>query len=1262
MQSAEKGETAGKLLEPGDMFGDYTVEKLLGKGGMGAVYLVRAPDGERYAVKLMFPEIASKNPDFRKRFAREAEFAMKIKHKNLISVYDVGEDPETGYCYIIMDYVPGGSVKDRLAANGALPIAEAVSIAAQIALALEVAHRYGVIHRDIKPDNIMFDADGTPKLADLGVAKFTDDEHKTTVTTTGMIIGTPAYMAPEQMMDSHHIDARADIYALGIVLYEMLTGKRPTEGSSAVELLAKALKGEALPDVRTMRPEISAAIAHVLSLMCAPKPEERPPTTLAVAQLLQQAATGQLKLPKKRPRAADARRKKRPFPVAACVMGALVLGAALFGWRAWSSHQKTTTGTTGVSPVAAVTSPANPTGTTGVSPVASVATGTTGVSPVGIGASGTPRPTAVRGSGNPAASDKNTNALYCVVDLSAGPTADKYPVSSLNAEPKGGWTDEYKTTKLVLRRIEPGTFKMCGKYAVTLTKPFYIGVFEMTQKQYELVTGENPSASKGDMRPVEKVSYDMIRGNDAGAKWPASSAVDSHSFMGKLRVRTGIDSFDLPTEAQWEYACRAGTTSPCNNGGGSEDDLKKLGRFRFNQKARGHNESDADLARHEPDGKGGYSERHTIVGLYMPNAWGLYDMHGNVWERCLDWRSDNLSSGVTDPLGASSGSSRIHRGGSWSNPANNCTSSTRYCYPPSGVNGSIGFRIVVGPDLLKERGITLPVPDNGSPAARTLPASPPPPATQTAPTARGSGTIGTTGVPPVGVGASGTPRPTAVRESDTPAASGKNTNALYCVVDLTAGPYAEKYPVSYLNAEPKGGWTDEYKTDKLVLRRIEPGSFKMDGKYDVMLTKAFYIGVFEVTQRQYELVTGNNPSASKGDMRPVEKVSYDMIRGKDAGAKWPVSSAVDLYSFMGRLRARTGIDGFDLPTDAQWEYACRAGTASKYNNGGDSEDDLKKLGRFVLNQNDRGGKESDADLARHDPDGKGGCSYRHTTVGSYQPNAWGIYDMHGNVWEWCLDWHGNLSGGVKDYVGPSSGANRVLRGGSWRNIADRCTSSFRFNFNPSIMIFDFGFRLAISPDLLKERGITPPVPNVNGRVAPSHGVLARTVVRSIEVFPHADAQNAKWKKRAPWRYTTKAPTADWAKPAFRDNTWKRTNKPVGFGKDAALMRMADRWTTSDIWLRRHFNWKAAKVTRVVFDMFHDENVEIYLNGARILEEAGWNDGWGPFEVPAGTFMSAVREGDNVLAVKVHDSGAPRYFDCGLTVEVEYESVNRKENK
>lgn len=300
-------EKKASLLEEGDKFGDYTVEKLLGKGGMGAVYLVRTPDGERYAVKVVSPDIMKKGSAYRKRFAREAEFAMRIRHKNLITVYDAGEDPDTGLCYIIMDYMPGGSVADRIERDGPFPMAQAVDIVTQVALALEVAHRQGVVHRDIKPDNIMFDVDGTPKLADLGVAKFTDDGHKTTVTTTGMIIGTPAYMAPEQMMDSHHVDPRADIYALGVVLFEMLTGKRPNEGSTAVELLAKAIKGEPLPDVRTMRPEISAAVAHVLSLMCAPKPENRPASSIVAAQLLCKAVKGELALPRKHP----------AFPIAA---------------------------------------------------------------------------------------------------------------------------------------------------------------------------------------------------------------------------------------------------------------------------------------------------------------------------------------------------------------------------------------------------------------------------------------------------------------------------------------------------------------------------------------------------------------------------------------------------------------------------------------------------------------------------------------------------------------------------------------------------------------------------------------------------------------------------------------------------------------------------------------------------------------------------------------------------------------------------------
>ena len=275
----------------------------------------------------------------------------------------------------------------------------------------------------------------------------------------------------------------------------------------------------------------------------------------------------------------------------------------------------------------------------------------------------------------------------------------------------------------------------------------------------------------------------------------------------------------------------------------------------------------------------------------------------------------------------------------------------------------------------------------------------------------------------------------------------ETTPATYCVIDLSAGASATSYPVTYLASPPSGGFNvDAYKTTKLVLKAIAAGTFLMgddqtDESHRVTLTKPFFIGLFEVTQRQWSLVTGGNPSNFSGDKRPVEKVSYNAIRGSSDGAKWPASNGVDSDSFLGRLRARTGLD-FDLPTEAQWEYACRAGTTAAYNNGGSTEDDLKSLGRYSGNRSD----------------GKGGYT-QHTTVGSYLPNAWGLYDMHGNVYEWCLDCYGTLAYG-SDPKGSSSGSYRVLRGGSWNSYASSCTSSLRGNGIPSQNNGLYGFRLA----------------------------------------------------------------------------------------------------------------------------------------------------------------------------------------------------------
>ena len=275
--------------------------------------------------------------------------------------------------------------------------------------------------------------------------------------------------------------------------------------------------------------------------------------------------------------------------------------------------------------------------------------------------------------------EQKEKRLYMVVDLAK---SGKMAVSYLDEVPKGGWSDEYKTKKMVLRKIAPGSFEYLRGKSFKITKPFYIGVFEVTQNQYEKVMGRknNRSKSKGNMRPVANVSYSDIRGSNKGLNWPKDGAVDSNSYLGKLRKKVGMD-FDLPTEVQWEYACRAGTKGDFNVDG---VEMVKLGKYRGNNKAQ--------------------TDTHVKVGSYMPNAWGLYDMHGNVWEWCadrgkdewnydpFDWKNE-VKESETDPKGTEDGKSRFLRGGSWKVNASDCRSSIRLRRPADSQSDAIGFRL-----------------------------------------------------------------------------------------------------------------------------------------------------------------------------------------------------------------------------------------------------------------------------------------------------------------------------------------------------------------------------------------------------------------------------------------------------------------------------------------------------------------------------------------------------------------------------------------
>jgi formylglycine-generating enzyme required for sulfatase activity len=237
---------------------------------------------------------------------------------------------------------------------------------------------------------------------------------------------------------------------------------------------------------------------------------------------------------------------------------------------------------------------------------------------------------------------------------------------------------------------------------VRITRPFYIGVYGVTQAQWERVgTRSKPSywnnTTDWEARPVEQVSYDDIRGatnSNPAVNWPQTGhTVLATSFMGVLRAKTGdILEFDLPTEAQWEYACRAGTTGPWNNGAGAANNetdanLALLGRYKFNDGMNGSaNWLQNCLA----------SNATALAGSYLPNAWGLYDMHGNVVECCLDWyvASDASLQGA-DPAGPSlaAGSPRVLRGGCWRYGASYCRSARRYSVSPSNRSNTVGFRV-----------------------------------------------------------------------------------------------------------------------------------------------------------------------------------------------------------------------------------------------------------------------------------------------------------------------------------------------------------------------------------------------------------------------------------------------------------------------------------------------------------------------------------------------------------------------------------------
>ncbi|MEQ1874918.1 MAG: protein kinase [Ilumatobacteraceae bacterium] len=269
----------------------YLLGKQLGAGGTSRVHAALDERlGRQVAIKLLDEKlVASADPAGRDRFLREGPTSASFSHRNAVTVFDAGEDE--GDLYIVMELVDGRSLAEHMVNTGQLPIEEAVDIATQVLAALAAAHAVGIVHRDVKPANVLLGSDGAVKLADFGIAKRFDDLDES-VTTTGTVIGTPRYLAPEQAVGAT-VTAATDVYAMGILLFEMLTGSAPFTGDSLVAI-ATVQQSQPAPDVRSLRPEVSEVLAATVARALATKPSDRFPTASEMSAALVDADATQV--------------------------------------------------------------------------------------------------------------------------------------------------------------------------------------------------------------------------------------------------------------------------------------------------------------------------------------------------------------------------------------------------------------------------------------------------------------------------------------------------------------------------------------------------------------------------------------------------------------------------------------------------------------------------------------------------------------------------------------------------------------------------------------------------------------------------------------------------------------------------------------------------------------------------------------------------------------------------------------------------------
>ncbi len=581
--------------------------------------------------------------------------------------------------------------------------------------------------------------------------------------------------------------------------------------------------------------------------------------------------------------------------------------------------------------------------------------------------------------------------------------------------------------KLVVVLIPPGTFAMGSpkdekkrnqwalnfgdkfdaeiQHTVTITKPFYLGKYAVTQQQYEQVVGKKPSYFK-----VDGGGLDKVKGLDT-TQFPVEKLFSENAdeFCQTAGKTIAWGTMMLPSEAQWEYACRAGTQTP----------------FYFGSENNGNQANCSGDLPYGTNNKGPNLGRTCEVRSFTPNAFGLYQMHGNVWQWCQDYYGSYEDLPESDPVQLNNDreNRRVVRGGCWVNDCWSCRAASRYASPPRLDYIGFGFRVCVRLDF----------------DAVAQPTKPPLPPNQTNPNPM------TQGPTPLPLKAPFTEEAAKAAQAAWAKHLGRKVEE---EIDLGGGVKLVVVlipPGTFAMGSPRDEKDRNYWENIQRLNRVK--SFDAEIQHTVTITKPFYLGKYSVTQAQYAKVVGTNPSAFQSNGK-AGKEARDMVNGLET-AQFPVEmvSWEHCEAFCRAATKNLAWGSMMLPSEAQWEYACRAGTQTPFYFGSENNGNQT---------NCRG------DLP-YGTGNKGPNLGRTCEVRSFTPNSFGLYQMHGNVWQWCQDYYGPCDGLPENDPVQLSGTRdirHVTRGGAWPSDAALCRSASRTGQEPTT-IDQIGFRVAV---------------------------------------------------------------------------------------------------------------------------------------------------------------------------------------------------------